>query len=353
LGEQRVFMSNPGKRNLITDVNGIKVGNAGDITALTGVTVLTTPGRAVAGVEQRGGAPGTRETDLLDPSCMVDAVDAIVLSGGSVYGLDAASAVTNLLGAQGKGFKLGDSPLVAPIVPAAILFDLRNGGDKAWGEEPPYRALGREALNAAGDAFELGNQGAGLGALSGAYKGGLGSASLVTSDGYEVGALVAVNSFGSPVMPGSKTLWAAPYALGEELGRAPFGDGVTHGKVLDFPHDTKAGALPGMNTTIGIVAVNATLTSTEAGRLATMAEDGLARALRPIHTPMDGDTVFAVATGTKPHDEAQKVTGDIGAATLARLGLIAADCLTRACGRAIWQAESVGAHKSFRRFLED
>jgi L-aminopeptidase/D-esterase-like protein len=326
-------MANPGKRNLITDVSGVKVGNAQDITARSGVTVLLTPDRAVGGVEQRGGAPGTRETDLLDPSCLVDAVDAIVLSGGSVYGLDAASAVTNWLGARGQGFRLGDVPTVAPIVPAAILFDLKNGGDKSWGEEPPYRALGRAACEAASGDFALGNAGAGYGALSGAYKGGLGSASLVTGDGFEIGALVAVNSFGSPVMPGSKTLWAAPFALGDEMGDERGAQPL--GAVSGFPDDTKAGALPGMNTTIGIVAVNAILTSAQANRLATMAEDGLARAIRPVHTPMDGDTVFAVATGLKP-------LGDAAPAQLARLGLLAADCLTRACGRALYEAKALG-----------
>lgn len=338
-------MTKPGKRNLITDVSGVRVGNSIDVTARTGVTVLVTPDRAVAGVEQRGGAPGTRETDLLDPSCLVDAVDAIVLSGGSVYGLDAASSVTNLLGASGQGFVLGDSPLVAPVVPAAILFDLRNGGDKVWGEEPPYRRLGAEALADAmkskSDAFTLGNNGAGFGALAGAYKGGLGSASLVTDDGFEVGALVAVNSFGSPVMPGGKTLWAAMAALGDEMGADPMGAMANAKPVIDFPMDSKAGSLPGMNTTIGIVAVNAVLTSAEAGRLATMAEDGLARSIRPIHTPMDGDTIFSVATG-------KKALGAARALDLARLGTLAADCLTRAVGRAIHEAASLGGVAAFR-----
>lgn len=338
-------MTIPGKRNLITDVTGVKVGNAADVTARTGVTVLLTPDRAVAGVEQRGGAPGTRETDMMDPSCLVDAVDAIVLAGGSVYGLDAASSVTNLLGARGQGFVLGDSPLVAPIVPAAILFDLRNGGDTTWGEEPPYRRLGAEALDEAmsgtGDTFSLGNIGAGYGALAGAYKGGLGSASLVTDDGFEVGALVAVNSFGSPVMPGGKTLWAAISALGDEMGEAPMAAIADAKPVNGFPVDTKAGSLPGMNTTIGIVAVNAALTSAEAGRLATMAEDGLARSIRPIHTPMDGDTIFALATGKKELGEAR-------ALDLARLGTLAADCLTRAVGRAIYEATSLGGAAAFR-----
>ncbi len=333
-------MTNPGKSNLITDVSGVLVGNAVDVAARTGVTVLLTPDRAVAGVEQRGGAPGTRETDMMDPSCLVDAVDAIVLSGGSVYGLDAAGSVTNILGARGQGFVLGDSPLVAPIVPAAILFDLRNGGDKDWGEEPPYRRLGNEAMKAASKKFDLGNSGAGFGALAGAWKGGLGSASLVTDDGFEVGALVVVNSFGSPVMPDGKTLWAATSAIGDEMGTDPTAAIAGARPPVGFPPDTKAGSLPGMNTSIGIVAVNASLTSAEAGRLATMAEDGLARSIRPIHTPMDGDTIFAVAT-------ARKELGETRPGDLARLGTLAADCLTRAVGRAIHEARSLGSATAF------
>lgn len=333
-------MTKPGKNNLITDVGGVLVGNAIDVAARTGVTVLLTPDRAVAGVEQRGGAPGTRETDMMDPACLVDAVDAIVLSGGSVYGLDAAGAVTNILGARGDGYVLGDSPLVAPIVPAAILFDLRNGGDKDWGETPPYRRLGAEAMKAAGGTFELGNAGAGYGALAGAWKGGLGSASLVTDDGFEIGALVAVNSFGSAVMPGGKTLWAATAAIGDEMGADPASALAGALPLIDFPQDTKAGSLPGMNTSIGIVAVNAVLSSAEAGRLAIMAEDGLARSIRPIHTPMDGDTIFAVATG-------RKELGPVRPADLARLGTLAADCLTRAVGRALYEAASLGGVRAF------
>lgn len=325
-------MAGPGKKNLITDVSGVKVGNAHDERARSGVSVLLTPQRAVAGVEQRGGAPGTRETNLLDPSCLVDEVDAIVLSGGSVYGLEAASSIANELGARGQGYQLGEGSLVAPIVPAAILFDLRNGGEKAWGAKPPYHDLGRRALLDAGGDFQIGKAGAGFGALAGAYEGGLGSASFVTDDGFEVGALVAVNSFGSPFRPGgedtTRSLWAAEFALGKEMGSKNL---VPAGPISDFPSDTKVGALPGMNTTIGTVAVNAALTSAEAGRLAIMGEDGLARAIRPIHTPMDGDTVFSVATGLKTlPDEGRPLA-------LARLGLLAADCLTRACGRAIYE----------------
>lgn len=186
----------PGRRNLITDVDGIKVGNAVAPRAWSGTTVLVPDERAVAGVEVRGGAPGTRDINALDPSCRVDAIDAIVLSGGSMFGIDAAAGVTNVLASSGRGYKIYTA--VVPIVPAAILFDLVNGGDKSWGEDPPYRRLGAEAARALGTDFPLGNVGAGLGAKAGRLKGGLGSASLVSPDGIQVGALVAVNSWGRP-----------------------------------------------------------------------------------------------------------------------------------------------------------
>ena len=291
-------MTAPGARNLITDVDGLSVGNADHAGARTGVTVILPEKRAVAGGDVRGGAPGTRETDALDPSCLVDAVDAVVLSGGSVYGLDAASGAVSWLSQNGRGFAHPQAELVAPVVPAAILFDLSNGGDKQWGPDSPYYALGKAACEAAAKDFALGNAGAGLGARAGAYKGGLGSASITTLDGYQVGALAAVNSFGSPVMPGTATFWAYPHEQNNELGgqQAPRGP-------LDFapdwPPDTKTGTTGvGRNTTIGVVATNADLTPAEARRLAIMAQDGFARAIRPIHTPFDGDVVFALATGT-------------------------------------------------------
>lgn len=207
---------------------------------------------------------------------------------------------------------------------------------------PPYRDLGIGALeNASTDPVKLGNVGAGFGAKAGAYKGGLGSASLMTSDGIEVGAVVAVNSFGSPVVPGSNALWAAPYALSDEMGPDPMAGWPTAPIPEGWPDDTKVGALPGMNTTIGVVATNVALTPAEARRVAIMGQDGFARALRPIHTPMDGDTLFAIST-------AMMAMPDPAPLSLARIGSLAADCMTRAIGRAIWEAQTMGEMKAFR-----
>ena len=212
-------MIRPGSRNLITDVRGIKVGNAEDATAITGVTVVFAEGRAVGAADVRGGAPGTRETEALLPEGLNVGVDAIVLSGGSVFGLDAAGAVTNWLAQSGRGFRMANAPMVAPIVPSAILFDLTNGGDKNWGKEPPYRKLAITACESAGADVQARQCGRRATADARApTKAGLGSASAVTRDGLEVGAIVAVNSFGSPVIPGTSTLWAWPFEQDDEMG---------------------------------------------------------------------------------------------------------------------------------------
>ncbi|HRE61139.1 MAG TPA: P1 family peptidase [Micropepsaceae bacterium] len=330
----------PGPKNLITDVPGLRVGNAHDARAMTGATVILCDSRMVASVDMRGGAPGTRETDALTPETLVDAVDAIVLSGGSVYGLEAASGVAKWLGARGRGFKLGASNMVAPIVPAAILFDLMNGGDKNWGEHPPYDALGRAACEAASENFALGNAGAGYGAQAGQLKGGLGSASTQTDDGFIVGALAAVNPFGSVLVPGTRTFWAWPFERAHELGgQTPPSHPLPH---LDFPDDIKARVpRPGENTTIGVVAVNARLSVAEARRVAMMAQDGYARAIRPIHTMGDGDVVFALASGTRELPEPR-------ALYLSRLGAIAADTMARAVARGVFEAKSLGNLKGYR-----
>lgn len=335
----------PGARNLITDVPGLKVGNAEDIAAITGATVVLPAARAVAAVDVRGGAPGTRETDALAPENLVDAVDAIVLSGGSVYGLDAAGGVTAALGAMGRGYAMANSRLVAPVVPAAILFDLTNGGMKDWGAEPPYRALGKQALEAAAADFAIGNAGAGMGARAGAYKGGLGSVSAVDECGLVVGALVAANPLGSPLVPGSQVFWAQPFALGDELGpRKAFPVGPLD---PDWPADSKSGPLPPRaNTTIGVVATNARLTPAEAKRVAIMAQDGYARACRPIHTMMDGDVVFALATGEIELDGPRPLA-------VSRLGIIAADCAARALARGVHAARSVGTMRAVRDVFSD
>ena len=320
----------PGPLNLITDVPGLKVGQAYDAAARSGVTVILPDDRAVCAVDVRGGGPGTRETDALSPENLVEAVDAVVLSGGSVYGLAAADGVTAWLGARGRGFGLvnRDGVPKSPIVPAAVLYDLANGGDKTWGMEPPYRALGIAAIEAAASAFDLGAAGAGFGAMAGAAKGGVGSASIVSADGFTVGALAAVNSFGSVTPPGSAAFWAAPYEIDGEFGGLPLGDARAG------PDDwgaAKADPQARANTTLAVVAVDAILTPVQARRIAVMAQDGLARAIRPAHAPFDGDVVFALATGRRP-------LGDAPDVTLTRLGALAADCLARAIARGVYAA---------------
>jgi L-aminopeptidase/D-esterase-like protein len=332
-------MIEPGKRNLITDVSGLKVGQAEDASIRTGVTVLLPDKAAAAAVDVRGGAPGTRETDSLNPVALAGSVDAIVLSGGSVYGLDAASGVMAWLGARGRGFRLVAGAPPAPIVPAAILFDLVNGGDKNWGETPPYRALGIRAVERAGEDFALGNAGAGYGATAGLYKGGTGSASSVTQDGFTIGALVAVNAVGSPVIPGTDALWAFPFEQKKEFGgRAPR---AWNGIDLDLPADIKGAQRPRENTTIAIVATDADLTRTELGRVAIMAADGMARALRPIHAPTDGDVVFALSTGARAVSEPRP-------RETMRIGMIAADCLARAIARGVYEAQTLAHMKSYK-----
>jgi L-aminopeptidase/D-esterase-like protein len=336
----------PGPLNLITDVAGLKVGNAEDANALTGVTVVLPDEAAVAACDIRGGAPGTREMDALDPAALVEAIHGVVLSGGSVFGLDAASGAVAWLAGRGVGFAFGAQPLPCPVVPAAILFDLANGGDKNWGSsggEPPYRALGRQACEAAAREFALGNAGAGLGATAGLFKGGLGSASVVWQ-GVTVGALVAVNSFGSPADPLTGGLWAGPYAI---AGEYPHGHGLAAGFRPPGAW-TKAeragsagGAGAGANTTIAVVATDAGLTRAEARRLAIMAADGMARALRPVHTPFDGDSVIALATGRAALDGPRPLA-------LSALGTLAADTLARAVGRAIWQADAIPGWPAWR-----
>lgn len=336
----------PGPKNLITDVAGITVGNAFDAQVRTGVSVVLPTPRAVAAVDVRGGGPGSRETDALDPTNLVQEVDAIVLSGGSVYGLDAASGVVGWLGARGRGFAFASSNKVAPIVPAAILFDLTNGGDKEWGEASPYTQLGAQAVAAAHETFKLGNVGAGYGAQAGTLKGGLGSASVVTDEGLQVGALIAVNPFGSVVLPGTKNFWAAPFELSAEFGGAGWPSQMPT-PTDDFFHGTKAEGAgkelisPGTNTTIGVIAVNAKLTQVECKRVAMMAHDGLARAIRPIHTPVDGDILYVISTGAMEVPDASRPLA------IAHLGSLAADCVARAVARGVYEAASLGELKAY------
>ncbi len=314
----------PGPRNLITDVEGVAVGSAEDLRVKTGVTVVTGDAPFAAGVAVMGGAPGTRETDLLAPDKLVPAVDALVLSGGSAFGLAAADGVMEGLRAAGRGHPAGGA--LVPIVPTAILFDLANGGAKDWAESP-YPALGRVALEAAGAEFALGTAGAGTGATTGGHRGGLGSASLRLPSGATVGALVAVNALGSAVVPGTRHFWAAPFEICGEFG----GLGPT-----PAPPDpaatfrTKADLAIGRATTIAVVATDAALDKAGATRLAWAAHDGMGRAIVPAHTPFDGDLVFAAATGRRPAP-----TGPLEAIAL---GHAAALCLARAIARAIYEA---------------
>lgn len=316
-----------GPRNLITDVPGLLVGNASDRVMKSGATVLLPEEPAVASVAIHGGAPGTREIALLEPEQTVAAVDAIVLAGGSAFGLDAGAGVQGRLAEQGRGYAVG--PVRVPIVPTAILFDLLNGGDKSWGQAAPYRDLGRAALDAAGSDFALGTVGAGTGATTANLKGGLGSASMVLESGITVGAIVAVNALGRATVGDTRHFWAAPFELGDEFGAL----GLPH----PLPRDvtsvrTKLDALKaGANTTIAAVATDAVLTKSEAKRLAVMAHDGLARALWPAHTPLDGDLVFALSTGRRPMERQMEDMVQIGAA--------AASCLARAIARGIYHAD--------------
>lgn len=311
-----------GARNLITDVAGLTVGNAQDLALRSGVTVVTGPSPFVAAVHVMGGAPGTRETDLLAPDRLVQEVDALVLSGGSAFGLAACDGVAAGLRAAGRGFAVG--PVRVPIVPGAILFDLLNGGAKDW-DETPYPALGRAALAAAGPDFALGTAGAGTGAMTGDLKGGLGSASCVLPSGITVGALVAVNALGRATAGEGGKFWAAPFEEGDEFG----GLGIAAAQGQEAPLPMKR---LGEATTIAVVATDALLTKPQAHRMAVAAHDGMARALVPSHTPLDGDLVFAAATGLHPLQDP--------VCDLFQIGHAAATCLARAIARGVYLAQA-------------
>ncbi|MCQ8186375.1 P1 family peptidase [Parvularcula maris] len=313
----------------LTDVPGLKVGCAADEEARTGVTVILPDRPARAACDVRGGGPGTRETDALALSTLVDRIDALTLAGGSVYGLAAADQVAAALGAKGRGFGLSkaEGVPVSPIVPAAILYDLANGGDKAWGTDPPYRRLAAQALADIGTIVPEGRAGAGFGALAGAHPGGQGTASARSANGHVVGALAAVNSFGSPYLPGTNAFWAAPYEVEAEFGgrawpELPIAEG--------FPPDTKAAAVR-QATTLVVLATDAPLSAPDLKRLAIMAQDGLARALRPAHGPTDGDVIFALSTAEKGEGA--------NLALLTELGSLAGDVVARAIARGVYHAE--------------
>lgn len=330
-------MTQPGPHNCITDVAGLRIGSHTDREALCGCTVVLCPQGAMGGVDVRGAAPGTRETDLLDPVNLVEQVHAICLSGGSVYGLACADGVVRWLSEQGLGFPLDDQGHVAPIVPGAVLFDLGRGPQFVPPVGPDW---GRAACTAAGEGpVAMGCVGAGTGVVAGGMKGGLGSASEVLESGITVGALVAVNSLGSLLNPATGQFWE----LGLELG-GEFGPQAVQSKVLPpWPPQAE----PAKNTTIGVVATNAALSKAQCKKVAQMAQDGLARAIRPAHTMFDGDTIFALATGERPLPSAPGVFGPPQATAVTEIGRAAADCLSRAILRAALAAESLGGWPAF------
>jgi D-aminopeptidase len=323
-------------RNLITDVAGVRIGNAHDPQLASGVTVVLFDAPATASVDVRGGGPGTRETDLLDPQMTVTRIDAITLSGGSAFGLDAPGGVQAFLRAQGRGYQVGSARV--PIVPGAILFDLLNAGDKDWGRYPPYRELAYAAAETAGTEFALGSVGAGTGATTVNLKGGIGSASAVTEDGFAVGALAAVNAAGSVVIGDGPWFWAAPFEQNGEFG----GRGFPSPLPPEALHPRTKGALR-VSTALAVVVTDALLSKPQVKRLAVMAQDGLARASYPVHTPLDGDVVFAAATGAKPLPEPTFA--------FMRLGAIAANAVARAVARGVYEATALpfaGALPSWR-----
>ena len=328
-------MAGPGKHNDLTDVAGLLVGHHTDRQHLSGATVVIAPQGAVGGVDVRGSAPGTRETDLLAPQNLVEKVNAVCLCGGSVYGLAAAAGAALWLAAKGWGFPL-DQGNVAPIVPAAALFDLGRGPAYV---PPVTQQWGESACTAAGDGpVEQGSVGAGSGAVAGGPKGGIGSASLVLDNGLAAGALVAVNSLGSVLDPAS----GRPWEIGLEL-QGEFGPQSRRAVVPPPP----PGGEPARNTTIAVVATDAVLNKAQAMKMAQMAQDGLARAIRPAHTMFDGDTVFCLATGRRPLPEAPGFFAAPQALALNELGAALADCLSRAIIKAVLRAESLGGIKAF------
>ena len=316
--------------NLLTDIAGIHVGSAEDHALASGVSVVLFEQPATASIAILGGAPGTRDTALLEPEMTVERVDALVLSGGSVFGLDAAGSVMTGLAAMGRGFPIRD--VRVPIVPQAIVFDLLNGGNKSSLQNPdarPYHRLGLQALQAAQKQFALGSHGAGYGATLPDLKGGLGSASALLPDGTRIGALVVVNAVGQVTIGEGPHFWSAPYECNQEFGG------------LGWPANLLPEALKpkfkggtGENTTIAVIATDAALTKAQCKRLALAAHDGLARAIRPVHTPMDGDVVFAAST-------APEGQSPIHAGALALLCHAASDVLARAIARGVYEATAL------------
>lgn len=313
-----------GDLNLITDLGGLRVGNVHDEKAVSGVTAIVFDCENTASLTIRGGAPGTRDTELLQPEKSTQGIDAVLLTGGSLFGLDAAGGAVNYLREQGRGIQFGGINI--PIAVQAITFDLLNGGDKDWGQNPPYWQMGWDAVaNAEAGAFPLGSIGGGYGTTTATLKGGLGSASATTPSGIQVGAIAVVNAVGSATIGSGSHFWAGAYEKGDEFGGLGLPRQMPAGALS---LSIKGGARP--STTIGLVVTNATLTKAQAKQLAIMADDGLARAIRPAHAPMDGDTVFAVSTLECPLSDP--------ISHLTEIGLFAADCLARAIARGVYHA---------------
>lgn len=314
-------------RNLITDIEGVRVGHAQDAAVASGVTAIIFDTANVASAVTRGGAPGSRDTTLLEPEMSATGIDSVILSGGSLFGLDAAGGVVNFLRGEGRGVRIGNANI--PIAVQAITFDLLNGGDKNWGRIPPYWELGWQAAErAAAGEFALGTVGGGYGTTTVVLKGGLGSASMITASGFMVGAIAVVNAVGSATIGTGPHFWAAPVEVGNEFGGL---GSPAHLSDSDLALRMKGGRQPA--TTIGLVVTDAILTKPQAKRIAIMADDGLARAVRPAHAPMDGDTVFAVATQKKP------LTDPLP--DLTEIGMAAGDCLARAIARGVYEATAL------------
>jgi L-aminopeptidase/D-esterase-like protein len=316
-------------RNLITDIPGVMVGHATDLVLGSGVTAILFDPPAITSVSVLGGAPGGRDTTAMEPEMTMERVDAVVLSGGSAFGLDAAGGVQGWLRSLGRGAALGGTRI--PIVVQAILFDLLNGGDKEWGAFSPYRELGWQAAEVArSGAFELGSVGAGTGATTSTVKGGIGSASSVLGTGYRIGALVAVNAVGTPLIGDGPHFWASPFEVGDEFG----GAGWPPTMPASALNPRLKGATPPeeTGTTIGLVVTDAPLTKAQAKRLAIAGQDGLTRAVLPAHLPFDGDTVFAASTGEGPA---------VDPMTLTLLCHHAAMIMSRSIGRGVYEATAL------------
>ncbi len=316
-------------KNLLTDIAGVRVGHADDARLGSGVTAILFDKPAVASADIRGGGPGTRDSSLLDPVNTVDVVHGLALSGGSAFGIEAGGGVQAWLAEQGRGFAIGSA--LVPIVPGAVLFDLLNGGDKNWGRFPPYRDLGYAAAVNAGDSFALGSVGAGMGATTANLKGGLGSASAVTPSGVRIAALAAVNAVGSVTMGDSAHFWTAAFEQNGEFGGRGMPATITP-DMLAMRIKGGPAATSTENTTLAVVVTDAILTKAQAQRLAIMAQTGFAHAIYPVHAPLDGDIVFAAATGEKEIDPL---------AGLTELGMLAGNVIARAIARGVYEATAL------------